>query len=209
MKKQGSGGRLKKFPQWVCGMALGVHLLGCASPPPRSEAPLPPVSRTPAVQQAAPASPDSRIAPQEPSPAVSANVASLPKKSGSVPAQPPPEPPQPPPTAPPLKNHFHVHIVRWSGETLSAVAAWYTGDAKNWKTLAGANPGINPNLIREGNKIFIPDMLLKTREPMPRDFLDRFYSKSKKEKPRSKPQPAPAAQEGEMQLFGPKKSPTR
>lgn len=151
--------------------------------------------------------PDSTIAPQKPAPAISANVAPLPQKSGSVPA--PADPPRPLPATPASKEAFHVHVVRWTGETLSAVAAWYTGDAKNWKMLAEASPEINPNLIREGNKIFIPDMLLKTREPMPRDFLDRFYSKSKKEKPRSKPQPAPLTQEGEMQLFGPKKSPTK
>jgi nucleoid-associated protein YgaU len=207
LKKQGSRGRSKKIPQWVCGMVLGVHLLGCASPPPKSEAPLPPLRRTPTVQQASPAIPD--FAPQEPAPAASANVAPGPPKSGSAPGQPAPEPPQPLPAAPAPKDAFHVHVVRWTGETLSAVAAWYTGDAKNWKMLAEASPEINPNLIHEGNKIFIPDMLLKTREPMPRNFLDRFYSKSKKEKPRSKPQPAPVAQDGELQLFGPKKSPLK
>ncbi len=209
MKKEGKRGRRKNFLPWVCGMVLGAHLLGCASPAPKSEAPLPPVRRTPTAQQVSATVPDPRLATQEPAPPASANVPALPAKVATARAEPPSEPPETSSAKAALKEPFHVHVVRWNGETFSAVAAWYTGDAKNWKMLAEASPEINPKRIREGNKILIPERLLKTREAMPREFLDRFYSKAKKEKPRPKPQPSPAAQEGEMQLFGPRKSPTR
>jgi hypothetical protein len=94
--------------------------------------------------------------------------------------------------------------VRYSGETISIIAAWYTGDGENWKALVRANPKIDPKLISEGNEILIPERLLKTREPMPKKFVSRFYSKSVEEKGRPKSQPA-QSQEEELKLFGPKK----
>ena len=45
------------------------------------------------------------------------------------------------------------HTVRWPGESMSLIAKWYTGSAKNWRKLAKANPRINPNRIKKGNVI--------------------------------------------------------
>ena len=70
----------------------------------------------------------------------------------------------------PEDNPF-VHKVKWPGESLSIIAKWYTGDSKNWKALAKANPDLNPNLIRIGDNIVVPQPLLKNGEPMPREFL--------------------------------------
>ncbi len=64
-----------------------------------------------------------------------------------------------------------VHTVRWPGESLSLIAKWYTGSYKNWKALAEANPKLDPNRIRIGENIVIPEKLLKTRKQMPRDFV--------------------------------------
>ena len=86
---------------------------------------------------------------------------------------------------------------------MSIIAGWYTGDIENWKALAQANPHMNPNRIFVGNKILIPENLLKTREPMPKEFVDSFYSKPKKEKPSPKPGP-PEKKEEEPKLFGPR-----
>jgi hypothetical protein len=94
--------------------------------------------------------------------------------------------------------------VRYRGETISIIAAWYTGDGENWKALAQANPQINPTLIFEGNEILIPERLLKTREAMPPKFVNRFYSKSMKEKGRPKSPPAQSREE-EVKFFGPQK----
>jgi LysM repeat protein len=63
------------------------------------------------------------------------------------------------------------HTVQWSGESLSLIAKWYTGNSSNWKTIAGANPEVNPHTIRIGQKILIPKTLARTEEPMPRSFL--------------------------------------
>jgi hypothetical protein len=101
----------------------------------------------------------------------------------------------------PQEVSYYVHTVKWPGESVSIIAAWYTGDLKNWEALAKANPNINPNRIFEGNKILIPENMLKTRIPMPKDFVDSFYPK-----PPSKPAPQPTREE-EPELFGPKQYP--
>ena len=75
-----------------------------------------------------------------------------------------------------------VHKVKWPGESLSIIAKWYTGDSKNWKALAKTNPDLNPNLIRIGDNIEIPQGLLKKDEPMPRYFMYESSEKSKLER---------------------------
>jgi hypothetical protein len=118
--------------------------------------------------------------------------------AGTVPAQPPAW------TTPLQKITYFAHTVKWPGETVSIIAGWYTGDIENWKTLAEANPDIDPNIIRAGDKILIPENLMKTREPMPKEFVDSFYPK----KLPSKPMP-PQTKEEEPKLFGPKLYPKK
>ena len=79
---------------------------------------------------------------------------------------------------------YYEHKVRWERETLSLIAKWYTGSQKNWKVLAKDNPWLEPNDLSIGHKIFIPRNLLKTKKPMPRDFV--FASKSKNEVQKTK-----------------------
>jgi hypothetical protein len=74
---------------------------------------------------------------------------------------------------------YYEHKVRWERETLSLIAKWYTGSQENWKVLAKDNPWLEPNDLSIGHKIFIPRNLLKTKKPMPRDFV--LASKSKHE----------------------------
>jgi hypothetical protein len=61
-----------------------------------------------------------------------------------------------------------THVVRWPGETLAAMARWYTGGGGNWRRIAEVNPGLDPTRINIGDKIQIPGKLLKTRRPMPK-----------------------------------------
>jgi len=42
------------------------------------------------------------------------------------------------------------------GETLSSIAKKYYGDSKLWKSIASANPKINPNSLAVGDKLTIP-----------------------------------------------------
>ena len=83
------------------------------------------------------------------------------------------------------------HTVQWSGEYLSLIAKWYTGSSSNWKTIAEANPELNPNSIRIGQKILIPKTLAKTEEPMPRSFLPSSSSNNGRVKSPSPEQPVP------------------
>jgi len=66
------------------------------------------------------------------------------------------------------------HTVRWPGESMSLIARWYTGAAKNWRKLAAINPRINPNHIQKGNVIVIPSDLLKNKKPLPQKVAARY-----------------------------------
>ena len=87
---------------------------------------------------------------------------------------------------------YFVHPVQYPGETVSIIAAWYLGDKMRFDVLAAANPEINPAVIRVGMKIKIPENLMKTREPMTREFVEGFYKRAPREKA---PRPGPEKQE--------------
>lgn len=78
-----------------------------------------------------------------------------------------------------------VHKVQWPGENLSLIAKWYTGSSDNWGALAKLNPKINPDLIHVGDKIEIPQSLMKREEPMPRSFLSSSSPKKSQITPSS------------------------
>jgi len=103
--------------------------------------------------------------------------------------------PAPPPTS------YYTYTVKWSGESVSIIAAWYTGDLQNWKILAQANPALNPNLIFPGIKVLIPENIMKRHDPMPKEFVDSFYPKGKVKAP---PKPGEQKKDEEPSLFGPK-----
>jgi hypothetical protein len=110
------------------------------------------------------------------------------------------------PQSTPEKPSYYVHKVRWQGESLSIIAAWYTGNLDNWKVLAETNPSLNPNRIFPGSEISIPQEMLKTKEPMPEEFVAGFLPKSKKEKLPEGPPPQEEETQ-ELELFGPKELP--
>lgn len=102
---------------------------------------------------------------------------------------------------------FYPHMVKYSGETLSVIALWYTGSHGNWKEIAQANPDLNPNRIFPGDEILIPESLLRTRDPLSKEFVDRINTKAKKEKPKGDAQAKPVqTRQEEPKLFGPKKT---
>ena len=69
---------------------------------------------------------------------------------------------------------YFVHTSRWSGETMAYVAEWYTGNPENRHKLADLNPRVNSRKIAVGSEIFIPVGLLKTREPLPKNFSAKY-----------------------------------
>ena len=94
-----------------------------------------------------------------------------------------------------------MHTVRWPGESLSLIAKWYTGSYKNWRTLAKANPRINADHIKIGDKIIIPKKLLKTKKSMPRDFVLSASAKKKVESAKTEKQSSDSIG---LELFEPK-----
>lgn len=75
------------------------------------------------------------------------------------------------PMPPGQRSESYVHTVCWSGETLSVIAKWYTGNQNNWKHIVKVNPGLDPMQMKIGDKILIPLALLKTKESMPQKYL--------------------------------------
>lgn len=112
------------------------------------------------------------------------------------------------------KNAPVVHRVQYPNERLSIIAEWYTGNALNLEALENANPNINPDHLFPGNQIFVPEHLLKTREPMPEEFISKFYQTPKKNKAPEKSVKAPGRKEpallpkteekDEFEIFGPR-----
>jgi hypothetical protein len=169
----------------VTGLVLLVMLAGCKSSGSKPEEAVP-----------APGAPGSTTGKEPPS----AGPAQPGVAQPGV-AAPPAKPGRPGP-----ETAYFVHTVKWRGESVSIVAGWYTGDIQNWKILAEHNPDINPNRIFEGNKIRIPEYLMKTKAPMPKEYVDGFYTKPPRKesgKPAS-PSTPPADNGDEPKLFGPK-----
>jgi hypothetical protein len=85
--------------------------------------------------------------------------------------KPPPPPPPPPVAAEPTPEPTFVHRVEWRGQTLGAIARWYTGKFDNWKKLTKP---VNPDLerccttLRVGREVVIPRELLVRSDPMPK-----------------------------------------
>jgi hypothetical protein len=117
------------------------------------------------------------------------------------------QPPLPEETEPepPVVEQDYVHTVSISGESLSIIAKWYTGDLQNWKKLAEHNPALNPNRIFKGDKILIPRDLLIREEPLTQEFIDEARTRAKRRTDKAGEQPAiePVSPNG-VPLFGPR-----
>ena len=92
---------------------------------------------------------------------------------------PPPSPPNPKAKLP--EGPYFVRTVKWHGESLSTIAAWYTGTTRNWRILAEVNPQLaDPNRIALGDRIRIPQNMLRTREAMPQGFAESYVKPLKR-----------------------------
>lgn len=69
------------------------------------------------------------------------------------------------------KPQVFTHTIRYSGETLGLIAAWYIGSASAWPEIAKANPELLPNQLRLGDVIVIPEAMLKNKNPMTEAFV--------------------------------------
>lgn len=180
---------LLKLVAPLCGIVLWVFA-GCAA----KKADIPAPSPSPQVQPQPQAQPPS-VPGQSPAYRGAAPGGRTPSGSGAGQFQ------------PDLRSGpMLVHKVRYPGESVSIIAGWYTGEIDNWKILAEVNPEINPNVIHEGMSIKVPESMLKTREPMTREYVESFYPKVKsKAKGAGSRDHAPPPAEEDTPLFGPKR----
>ena len=61
---------------------------------------------------------------------------------------------------------YFRHQIGITGETLSLIAAWYTGSADNWQVLAQHNPGLDFNRLQIGSVVLIPRSMLRRQTPL-------------------------------------------
>jgi uncharacterized protein YceK len=97
---------------------------------------------------------------------------------------------------------FYVHKVKWSGESLSIISKWYTGNIDQWSAIAKANPGLDPKRIHVGMNIRVPRKIMTTTKPMPQEFVASFHPGDTKGSGKEKPATPP--QSTEPRLIGPK-----
>jgi hypothetical protein len=70
-----------------------------------------------------------------------------------------------------LKNGDYEHTVTFSGETLSAIADWYTGKPSNASSLAKASNRPATRKVAKGDVIVIPRRLMRNATALPEAAL--------------------------------------
>lgn len=107
-----------------------------------------------------------------------------------------------PPPAPVVVGPLYVqHKVTRSGETLSSIAAAYTGKPQNWTKIRDANPQIKPNRLPLGAVVNIPAELVTKKNVVakpierPTDRVATKRAESVAPKRVAKPVVAPVAVE--------------
>jgi len=79
---------------------------------------------------------------------------------------------------------YIYHKVKYPGETLAVIAAWYTGVAKNWQIIQAHNPGMDVRRIRIGDVILIPRDLVVKETPLPAEFVQKAARRPPKTEPK-------------------------
>ncbi len=99
-----------------------------------------------------------------------------------------------------LETEYFLHTIKWPGENLTTISLWYTGAAKNWTLIQKINASIDPKAINIGDNILIPENLLITRKPLPKDFHGKVQ---KKTEPSSESSPEVSQDERDEKLLDP------
>ncbi len=67
-----------------------------------------------------------------------------------------------------------IHVVRFPGETLGVISAWYTGTPNRWNEIQSANANLDVRKIRIGQSILVPARLVKNRVPLTAEAIARI-----------------------------------
>ncbi|MCB0324763.1 MAG: LysM peptidoglycan-binding domain-containing protein [Bdellovibrionales bacterium] len=76
-----------------------------------------------------------------------------------------------------------VHTIRYSGETLSELAQYYTGNAFQWKNLQvlrDDQPASNPDRLQVGDRVLIPAAIARRTAPPPKTYFRAASNSSKR-----------------------------
>ena len=76
---------------------------------------------------------------------------------------------------------YMTHTITYQGETLAAIARWYTGNASNWQYILDHNPGLDIRRMRIGTPISIPMSMVIKQTPMPKPNLSASKEKAPEE----------------------------
>lgn len=90
---------------------------------------------------------------------------------------------------PPVEDEedYIYHRIKYSGETVAVISAWYTKSAKNWPEIVDANPKMVPSKLRLGDLVRIPKRLVRRFSSLPQDFVASFRSGVNKDSSSSQP----------------------
>jgi hypothetical protein len=96
------------------------------------------------------------------------------------------------PPAPP-EEHYLVHRVTYSGETLAIISRWYTGLSSNWRKIHAANPDLEPLKLQIGTAVRIPRNLVIRESPLPPRAVPGAKHTSHQDKAPAATEPSTAA----------------
>ena len=71
-----------------------------------------------------------------------------------------------------------MHYVTFSGETLSILARWYTGDRSNAGKIARINRIADPDKLSTGDTIIIPAYLLRNKNRLTESGVKELGAKA-------------------------------
>lgn len=159
------------------------------------------------------------ILPEEGKPKATAKASESKKSTEPTKAKEPPPPPAPaPPPSPPAPapprdlppapvkkapvEEFILHKVA-AGETLATIAKWYSGKAAAWREIAAANPGVDPDRLRDGQPLKIP-LAIATLHKEPPDHSAAGAAAPAKKSVKEPEAPAKSTEASTKPVFGPK-----
>lgn len=74
------------------------------------------------------------------------------------------------------EEDYIYHRIKYQGETVAVISAWYTKSAKNWPEIVDSNPKMIPSKLRIGDLVRIPKRLVRRFQSLPQDFVVSFKS---------------------------------
>ncbi len=77
---------------------------------------------------------------------------------------------------------FHMHTVKYPGETLGIISLWYTKNVNNWKPILVQNPELDEKRIKIGDQIRIPEYLIARKGALTEDFVRKIVGRLASEK---------------------------